>query len=68
MGYLPHFHREIQAFQAATRLAADAGGAALVPSCPGWSVSDLVLHLGAVHRYVAVSPEISQDGSVSKIV
>ena len=52
MDYLPHFHREIQAFQTATRRAADADEAALVPSCPGWSVSDLILHLGRVHRHV----------------
>ena len=24
-----------------------------VPSCPGWRVTNLVLHLGTVHRYVA---------------
>jgi uncharacterized protein (TIGR03083 family) len=24
-----------------------------VPSCPGWNVTDLVLHLGGVHRHVA---------------
>lgn len=52
MDYVPHFCREILAFEAAVRRAADADGAPLVPSCPGWSVSDLVAHLGAVHRYV----------------
>ncbi|MGI8331770.1 maleylpyruvate isomerase family mycothiol-dependent enzyme [Actinomadura scrupuli] len=52
MDYLPHFHREIQGFLAAARQAAGAGTTALVPSCPGWSVSDLVLHLGGVHRYL----------------
>jgi uncharacterized protein (TIGR03083 family) len=52
MDYVSHFHREIRAFQAAARQAAGADEAALIPSCPGWSVSDLILHLGTVHRYV----------------
>jgi uncharacterized protein (TIGR03083 family) len=50
MDYVPHFRREIAAFEAAVRRAAD--GAPPVPSCPGWSMSDLVVHLGYVHRYV----------------
>ncbi|MBP2401067.1 maleylpyruvate isomerase family mycothiol-dependent enzyme [Streptomyces syringium] len=53
MDYLPHFRREVRAFEAAARRAAEAGVAPLVPSCPGWSVSELVGHLGAVHRTVA---------------
>ncbi|MCQ8772400.1 maleylpyruvate isomerase family mycothiol-dependent enzyme [Streptomyces telluris] len=53
MDLLPHFHREVRAFEAAARRAAAAGGAPPVPSCPGWSVSDLVVHLGSVHRGVA---------------
>ncbi|OAR23976.1 hypothetical protein A8W25_16015 [Streptomyces sp. ERV7] len=55
MDYVAHFRREIQAFDAAIRTASPAtgtGGAPLVPSCPGWSVSDLAFHLGSVHRYV----------------
>lgn len=52
MDHLPHFHREVTAFAAAARRAARADGAPPVPSCPGWSVSDLILHLGNVHRYV----------------
>lgn len=50
MDYVPHLRREIQAFEAAARAAA--GEAPLVPSCPRWSMSDLVLHLGGVHRGV----------------
>ncbi|MGK5728000.1 maleylpyruvate isomerase family mycothiol-dependent enzyme [Streptomyces sp. URMC 124] len=50
---LSAFHREVRAFEAAARRAAAGGGAPLVPSCPGWSVSDLVVHLGSVHRGVA---------------
>jgi uncharacterized protein (TIGR03083 family) len=53
MDVVPHFHREVVAFEAAARRAADTDGPPLVPTCPGWSVSDLVIHLGAVHRYVA---------------
>ncbi|MEV4437878.1 maleylpyruvate isomerase family mycothiol-dependent enzyme [Streptomyces sp. NPDC049577] len=52
MDYLSHFHREVRAFEAAVRGAVGADGAPLVPSCPGWSVTDLVAHLGGVHRYV----------------
>src|SRR5436309_1156087 len=50
MDFLPHFHREIAAFEAA---ALRADGAPLVPSCPGWTVPDLVVHLGFVHHYVS---------------
>lgn len=52
MDFVPHFHREIVAFEAAARQTANADEAPLVPSCPGWSVYDLVAHLGGVHRYV----------------
>ncbi|MFD9791883.1 maleylpyruvate isomerase family mycothiol-dependent enzyme [Streptomyces sp. NPDC059070] len=55
MDYIAHFRREAEAFEAAARRAsreAGADGAPLVPSCPGWSMADLVFHLGAVHRYV----------------
>lgn len=33
--------------------AARSAAAPAVPSCPGWVVTDLVLHLGFVHRLVA---------------
>ena len=49
MDYVPHFRWEIAAFEGAMRRPADAP---LVPTCPGWSLSDLLLHLGCVHRYV----------------
>lgn len=50
MDFVPHFHREVVAFEAAARRAAEAGEAPMVPSCPGWSVADLVMHLGGAHR------------------
>jgi uncharacterized protein (TIGR03083 family) len=50
MDYLPHFRREVREFETAVRRAD--GDAPLVASCPGWSVADLVAHLGGVHRYV----------------
>lgn len=34
-------------------LASEAIGDEPVPSCPGWSVADLVTHLGGVHRWAA---------------
>ncbi|WP_336213631.1 maleylpyruvate isomerase family mycothiol-dependent enzyme [Nonomuraea sp. LPB2021202275-12-8] len=48
MDLLSHFHREIEGFETAAR----AGASRLVPSCPGWAMSDLVLHLGGVHRFL----------------
>ncbi|WP_223267657.1 maleylpyruvate isomerase family mycothiol-dependent enzyme [Streptosporangium nondiastaticum] len=50
---LSRFHAEARAFEAVARRVARAGAAPPVPSCPGWSVSDLVVHLGSVHRGVA---------------
>ncbi|MFC4122145.1 maleylpyruvate isomerase family mycothiol-dependent enzyme [Nonomuraea zeae] len=47
-----HFHREIRAFQAAVEQAAKADSAPVVPSCPGWTVADLAIHIGGVHRAV----------------
>lgn len=52
MDYVPHFRREITAFEDAVRRASGAGSAPPIPSCPGWSMSDLLFHLGFVHRYV----------------
>jgi uncharacterized protein (TIGR03083 family) len=49
MDRLSHFRREILAFESAVRRA----DAAMVPSCPGWAVADLVMHLGGTHRYVS---------------
>ena len=53
MDYAGHFSQEVAAFEAAGREAANSRAAPAVPSCPGWSVTDLVLHLGFVHRLVA---------------
>lgn len=47
------FRREADAFERAVRSALRPGGAPpLVPTCPDWSVSDLIAHLGGVQRYV----------------
>jgi uncharacterized protein (TIGR03083 family) len=51
--YVGHFRREVAAFEAAGRAAVGSEAAPVVPSCPGWVVTDLVLHLGMVHRFVA---------------
>jgi uncharacterized protein (TIGR03083 family) len=51
--YVGHFRREVAAFEAAGRAAIGFEAAPAVPSCPGWVVTDLVLHLGVVHRAVA---------------
>src|SRR5215470_5039045 len=51
--YVGHFGREVAAFETAARAALGAQPAPAIPSCPGWRVTNLVLHLGTVHRYVA---------------
>ena len=51
--YVGHFLREVAAFEAAGRTAVGFEAAPGVPSCPGWVVTDLILHLGVVHRSVA---------------
>jgi len=50
--YVAHFTREVTAFEAAARTAARADAAPAVPSCPGWVATDLILHLGMVHRFL----------------
>ena len=50
--YVAHFQREAAALEAAARQAAGGETAPAVPSCPGWVVTDLILHLGMVHRWV----------------
>lgn len=53
MDYVAHFRRDTAAFGDVARAAARLGSAPAVPSCPGWLLTDLVLHLGLVHRWVA---------------
>jgi uncharacterized protein (TIGR03083 family) len=64
--YAGHFQREAAAFEAAARQADGAGAAPAVPSCPGWVMTDLVLHLGTVHRLVAhlIGERIQQPPAV----
>ncbi|WP_328740630.1 maleylpyruvate isomerase family mycothiol-dependent enzyme [Streptomyces erythrochromogenes] len=51
---IPLFRSEAAAFEKAVRRAYDRGDPVpQVPSCPGWTVTDLVRHLGGVHRYLA---------------
>lgn len=47
--YLAAIGPEAEALTAA----AQAGCAAAVPTCPGWSVADVVAHVGRVHRRAA---------------
>lgn len=53
MDYVRHFGEETAAFEAAVRETAGGEAAPAVPSCPGWTLTDLVLHLGSVHRFAA---------------
>ncbi|WP_171170749.1 maleylpyruvate isomerase family mycothiol-dependent enzyme [Streptomyces sp. I05A-00742] len=52
MDLLAQFRHEARAFEEAVRRAARADNAPPVPSCPGWTVTDLTGHLGWVHRFV----------------
>ncbi|MFI6875427.1 maleylpyruvate isomerase family mycothiol-dependent enzyme [Streptomyces sp. NPDC050400] len=55
MDYVAQLRCDVEAFEAAARRATqqeDNGSLCLVPSCPGWSMADLVFHLGSVHRHV----------------
>src|SRR4051794_27678029 len=36
--------------------------AAAVPTCPGWTVADLVRHLGVVHRWARHAVLVGPDG------
>src|SRR5207342_611440 len=49
-GYLAVLAAEATSLAAA---AEEAGLEAPVPTCPGWNVADLVLHVGEVHRWAA---------------
>jgi uncharacterized protein (TIGR03083 family) len=50
MDCLPHFRREIRDFTDTARSVTDM--VPLLRSCPGWSMTNIVMHLGWVHRYV----------------
>ncbi|WTW93826.1 maleylpyruvate isomerase family mycothiol-dependent enzyme [Streptomycetaceae bacterium NBC_01309] len=52
MDLVARFRSEVALFETAVRRAAAEPDAPSVPPCPGWTVSDLVLHLGQVHRVV----------------
>ncbi len=51
-GYLAVLAAEATALAAA---ADEAGLDAAVPTCPGWTVNDLVLHIGEVHRWATAA-------------
>jgi uncharacterized protein (TIGR03083 family) len=51
--YVRDFRREVMAFEAAARAAAEFETAPAVPSCPGWVMTDLILRQGVAHRYLA---------------
>ncbi|MGW0804117.1 maleylpyruvate isomerase family mycothiol-dependent enzyme [Nonomuraea sp. NPDC002799] len=52
MGSAARFRREVRAFHDVAQQAAQGDHTPLVPSCPGWSVADLVVHLASTHRSV----------------
>src|SRR5882762_9466998 len=40
-----------------------AGLTAAVPTCPGWTVRDLLLHIGGVHRWAALVVREARDAA-----
>ncbi len=62
-GYLAVLAAEATALASA---ADEAGLDAAVPTCPGWMVNDLVLHIGEVHRWAtaAVASRATKLGAV----
>lgn len=62
-GYLAVLASEAKALAAA---AEEAGLEAAVPTCPGWTVNDLVLHVGEVHRWAtaAVASKATKLGEI----
>ena len=62
-GYLAVLAAEATALASA---ADEAGLDAAVPTCPGWAVNDLVLHIGEVHRWAtaAVASRATKLGDV----
>lgn len=50
--YLDTLRTDAAALLAASRIKTDPP-VPDIPSCPGWNMTDLVLHLGGVHRHVA---------------
>ncbi|HEX2316193.1 MAG TPA: maleylpyruvate isomerase family mycothiol-dependent enzyme [Thermomonospora sp.] len=59
--YCDAAEQEIAAFAAAVR---DADPGTPVPTCPGWSVADLVVHLGRTHRWAHALVERLSPGNV----
>ena len=53
MDYGGHFPGEAAALETAGRMAAGCDAAPVVPSCPGWVMTDLIVHPGMVHRLVS---------------
>ena len=66
-GYLAVLATEATTLAAA---AEEAGLDADVATCPGWSVADLVLHLGEVHRWAtaAVASKATKLSEVTRVV
>lgn len=62
-GYLAVLASEASALASA---AEEAGLDAPVPTCPGWTITDLVLHIGEVHRWAtaAVASKATKLGDV----
>lgn len=54
-GYLAAISREAESLVAAATAAA---AEARVPSCPDWTVADLLAHVGRVHRWAARTVEV----------
>lgn len=53
MDHISRFRSEVAAFEKAVARAVGDDPSPPVPTCPGWSLADLAVHLGSAQRYVA---------------
>ncbi|QFZ23619.1 maleylpyruvate isomerase family mycothiol-dependent enzyme [Saccharothrix syringae] len=61
--FVTHFRTQVDALHAA---AAAAGPDAPVPTCPGWTVKDLVDHVGRVHSWVLNALDTPPDDATPR--
>lgn len=62
LDHVAHLDREIRAF---ARTLDGADETTVVPSCPGWDLRELTVHLGGVHRWATAHLDHSRDADAT---